>query len=71
MSTRPETTETSRIEFENSKLRSDRLTLEHSIVEFEVGPVGVVARIDHSDGRRDYAGPLDDATIAALREVSR
>ena len=68
MSTRPKSTESGSIAAE---LRAERLTLEHSIVEFEVGPVGVVARIDHRDGRREYAGPLPDATISALREVGR
>ena len=47
------------------------MTLANSTITFEVGPVGVVARIDQRDGRRDYAGPLPDATISALREVGR
>ena len=68
MSTRQKSTESGSIA---SELRAERLTLANSIVEFEVGPVGVVARIDRADGRREYAGPLPDATIAALREVSR
>ena len=68
MSTRPKSTESGSIAAE---LRAERLTLANSVVTFEVGPVGVVARIDHRDGRREYAGPLSDATIAALREVSR
>lgn len=66
MSTRPETTQTSRTEFENKELRTERLHFERSTVEFEVGPVGVFARIAREDGRPDYAGPLDDETIAAL-----
>ena len=69
MSTRPEHTDSSRIGLSNTELRTERLTLEHSIIEFELGPVGVFARVDHADGRRDYAGPLPDATISALREV--
>ena len=71
MSTRPEHTDSSRIAINNSELRAERLTLANSTITFEVGPVGVVARIDQRDGRRDYAGPLPDATISALREVSR
>ena len=69
MSSRPNKTETSRIGTRHSDLRAERLTLANSIIEFEVGPVGVFARVDHADGRRDYAGPLPDATISALREV--
>jgi hypothetical protein len=66
MSTRLNTHDTSRIA---NKLRQSRLTFENSIIEFETGPVGVFARITRDDGRREYAGPLPDATIAALREV--
>lgn len=71
MSTRPEHTESSRIGLSNTELRTERLTLANSIIEFEVGPVGVFARIVREDGRRDYAGPLPSGTISALREVSR
>jgi hypothetical protein len=52
-----------------SDLRRERLALENSVVEFETGPVGTVAKITRHDGRRDYAGPLPSGTIAALREV--
>lgn len=48
-----------------------RLTLANSVLQLEDGPAGPVARIDHRDGSVGYAGPLDAATIAALREVSR
>lgn len=68
MSTRPIDTEISRIGFENSKLRAERLHFEHAEVTFEVGPVGVVAKI-RGDGRPEYAGPLDAATIDALYEL--
>lgn len=68
MSTRLEHTESSRIE-SNHDLRSTRLTLANSTIEFEVGPVGVFAKVVLEDGRRDYAGPLPETTIAALREV--
>ena len=71
MSTRPEHTDSSRIAINNSELRAERLTLANSTVTFEAGPVGIVARIDRRDGRREYAGPLDETTIAALREVGR
>jgi hypothetical protein len=65
MSTRPETTQTSRTEFENKELRTERLHFEHAIIEFEVGPVGVYAKI-RDGGPIEYAGPLDETTIEAL-----
>ena len=68
MSTRQKSTESGSIVSDH---RAERLTLANSTVTFEAGPVGVVARIDRADGRREYAGPLDETTIAALREVSR
>jgi len=66
MSTRLNTHDTSRIA---NELRQSRLTFENSVVEFETGPVGTIARLTHDDGTVAYAGPLDEATIAALREV--
>lgn len=54
---------------DTTELRRSRLTFANSVVAFETGPVGTVARITRDDGRREYAGPLPDATIAALREV--
>lgn len=47
------------------------IMLANSIVELERGPAGVVARVRHASGRAEYAGPLPDATIDALREVGR
>ena len=49
--------------YETSRIAHSTLTLAHSVVELEAGPAGVVARVE-------YAGPLPDATVAALREVS-
>ena len=69
MSTQSKNTETDRIESKH-QLRTDRLTLANSTIEFEVGPVGVFAKVVREDGRRDYAGPLPFGTIAALREVA-
>ena len=71
MSSRPNTTETSRIGIRHSDLRAERLTLANSTITFETGPIGTIARVDHADGRRDYAGPLGEGTIEALWEVSR
>ena len=54
---------------DESSIARERLTLANSVVRLEAGPAGTVARISRADDV-DYAGPLDDATIAALREVS-
>lgn len=43
--------------------------LANSVIYLEAGPVGVIARIDHPS-RTEYAGPLPDATIDAIAEVS-
>ena len=48
----------------------DVLQLANSRVSFEHGPAGVIARVDHRSGRVDYAGPLPQATIRALRDVA-
>jgi len=48
----------------------DVLQLANSRVSFERGPAGVIARVDHRSGRVDYAGPLPQATIRALRDVA-
>lgn len=41
----------------------------NTTVRIEPGPAGVLARIER-DGRVEYAGPLDDDTVDALREVA-
>lgn len=66
MSTTSQPTETDRIA---RKDHPDRIALANSTITFETGPAGTVARVDRLDGRRDYAGPLPETTIAALREV--
>lgn len=43
--------------------------LAHSTIVLEDGPAGPVARIERS-GRTEYAGPLPEETVDALREVS-
>lgn len=51
--------------------RPHRLEFRHTFVTLEYGPVGVIARVDRKDSSRQYyAGPLDDATLAALEEVA-
>ena len=49
---------------------SETITLANSVVELEAGPAGTIARIHRVDGV-EYAGPIDDQTTAALREVGR
>ena len=58
-----DTTEASRTE--------QRIELANSVVELRRTPIGVVGYVFHDSGRTAYAGPLTDATIAALREVGR
>jgi len=55
---------------ESSRIGRKTLTLANSVVELEAGPAGTIARVERGDGV-EYAGPIDAATVAALREVSR
>ena len=64
--THADTVESSRTEAE-----ATTITLANSVVELERGPAGVVGRVRHASGHTEYAGPLPDATIDALREVGR
>jgi hypothetical protein len=48
----------------------DVLQLANSRVAFEYGPAGVIARVENETGGVDYAGPLPQATIRALRDVA-
>jgi hypothetical protein len=52
--------------------RGDRdvLQLANSCLAFERGPAGVIARVHRRSGRVDYAGPLPQPTIRALRDVA-
>lgn len=68
MSSSLETSKNSRIELNQ---QPDRLTLANSVLTFESGPAGTIARITHDDGRTDYAGPLCVETIEALDEVGQ
>lgn len=65
MSTRPANAENSRIEYKTKELRTERLHFENSLIEFEVGPAGVIAKI-RDGGPIEYAGPLEQQTIDAL-----
>ena len=50
-----------------------QLELENTTVIFEYGTAGVIARIEPRASWRpiEYAGPLSNETLAALREVSQ
>lgn len=48
----------------------DVFQLANSFVALEHGPAGVMARVVHRTRGVDYAGPLDDATISALRDAA-
>jgi len=47
------------------------LQLANSTVTLEAGPVGTIARVEHDDGDTDFAGPLPESTVHALRQVGR
>ena len=55
---------------EPSRTEAESLTLANSVVELEHGPAGTIAAIHRVGAGVEYAGPLPDATIDALREVS-
>jgi len=47
------------------------LQFANSTVRLEPGPVGTIARVEHDDGDTDFAGPLPESTVHALRQVGR
>lgn len=50
-----------------------QFTLSNSVVITTESPCGVVARIEHKESDRpnpEYAGPIPEQTLSALREVS-
>ena len=46
------------------------LEFENSLVTFECGPVGTIAKIERGT-EKEYAGPLPKDTVDSLLEVSR
>lgn len=73
MSFRKPKSTVSRKRIENQSLDlfgSEAVVLKHSIVTFECGPAGVIARIDRTDGTKDYAGPVDSTTVETFREFA-
>jgi len=71
MSTQPSNQSNERRAANSKQLSGAQLRLENSLIKFEVGPVGTIARIERDDGTCDYAGPLNETTIAALLEVAK
>jgi len=51
--------------------RQTTLALAHSTVRLEDGPAGTIARVEKPGEPVDYAGPLADETVAALRGLAR
>lgn len=51
---------------------TERFQFPHSVVTVEDGPAGPVARVERVSGKYklDYAGPLPDPTLEAIREVA-
>lgn len=52
--------------------RKETIQTANALVTVERGPAGAVARIERTtDGyTREYAGPLPEATVDALKEVA-
>jgi len=55
---------------ETPKTVRSQLQLQNSRITLEYGRAGIIGRITRQDGTTEYAGPLDEETIAALRQVS-
>jgi len=55
---------------ETSRIASETFDLANSTITVSTTAAGRFAEIDHDTRGTEFAGPLTDATIAALREVS-
>jgi hypothetical protein len=55
---------------DDSRIASETFEFANSTIIVRQTPAGRFAEIDHDTRPTEFAGPLDDATIAALREVS-
>jgi len=53
-----------------SRIATETFALANSTVTVSTTAAGRFAEINHQTRRTEFAGPLDDTTIAALREVS-
>jgi hypothetical protein len=57
--------------YDDSRIAAETIELANSTIIVRQTPAGRFAEIDHDTRATEFAGPLDGATIAALREVSR
>ncbi|MFC6875426.1 hypothetical protein [Halobellus marinus] len=57
--------------YDSSRIATETFEFAHSTVIVSTTAAGRFAEINHDTRVTEFAGPLDDATIAALREVSR
>jgi hypothetical protein len=55
---------------DDSRIATETFDLANSTVIVSTTAAGRFAEIDHDTRGTEFAGPLTDATIAALREVS-
>jgi len=55
---------------ETSRIATETLDLANSTIVVSTTAAGRFAEISHDSRGTEFAGPLDDATIAALREVT-
>jgi len=55
---------------DDSRIATETFGLANSTVIVSTTAAGRFAEIDHDTRSTEFAGPLDDATVAALREVA-
>ena len=56
---------------DDSRIATETIRLANSTITVSTTAAGRFAEINHDTRATEFAGPLDDATVAALREVSR
>ena len=55
---------------ENSRIATETFEFANSTITVSTTAAGRFAEIDHDTRGTEFAGPLTDATVAALREVA-
>ena len=55
---------------DDRRIATETLTLANSTIVVSTTAAGRFAEIDHDTRGTEFAGPLTDATVAALREVA-
>jgi hypothetical protein len=55
---------------DSSRIATETFEFANSTVVVSTTAAGRFAEIDHDIRATEFAGPLDDATVAALREVA-